>query len=49
MIVYATATDQSIARLFIAGVIPGIVLAGLIMGFIVCWALLNSAEFVSNH
>ena len=35
MIVYATATDQSIARLFIAGVIPGIVLAGLFMGFIV--------------
>jgi tripartite ATP-independent transporter DctM subunit len=41
MIVYATATDQSIARLFIAGVIPGIVLAGLFMGFIVGWALLN--------
>jgi tripartite ATP-independent transporter DctM subunit len=41
MIVYATATDQSIARLFIAGVIPGIMLAGLFMGFIVVWALLN--------
>ena len=35
MIVYATATDQSIARLFIAGVIPGIMLAVLFMGFIV--------------
>ena len=41
MIVYATATDQSIARLFIAGVIPGIMLAGLFMGFIVVWALFN--------
>ena len=41
MIVYATATDQSIARLFIAGVIPGIMLALLFMGFIVGWALLN--------
>ncbi len=41
MIVYATATDQSIARLFIAGVLPGIMLAGLFMGFIVGWALLN--------
>lgn len=41
MIVYATATDQSIARLFIAGVVPGIVLAGLFMGFIVLWALFN--------
>ena len=27
MIVYAAATDQSIARLFIAGVMPGIMLA----------------------
>ncbi len=32
MIVYATATDQSIARLFIAGVIPGIMLALLVHG-----------------
>jgi tripartite ATP-independent transporter DctM subunit len=44
MIVYATATDQSIARLFIAGVVPGIVLAGLFMGFIVVWALFNHAR-----
>ena len=41
MIVYATATDQSIARLFIAGVLPGIMLAALFMGFIAVWALLN--------
>jgi tripartite ATP-independent transporter DctM subunit len=41
MIVYATATDQSIARLFIAGVLPGIMLAVLFMGWIVVWALLN--------
>src|SRR3954465_11212765 len=44
MIVYATATDQPIARLFIAGVIPGIMLAGLFMGFIVVWALLNKGR-----
>jgi len=44
MIVYATATDQSIARLFIAGVIPGIVLAGLFMGFIIVWALVNKSR-----
>src|SRR5665647_2446781 len=41
MIVYATATDQSIARLFIAGLVPGIMLAGLFMGFIMVWAALN--------
>jgi tripartite ATP-independent transporter DctM subunit len=41
MIVYAAATDQSIARLFIAGVVPGLLLAGLFMGFIITWALIN--------
>jgi tripartite ATP-independent transporter DctM subunit len=41
LIIYATVTEQSIARLFIAGVIPGIVLAGLFMGFIIVWALVN--------
>jgi tripartite ATP-independent transporter DctM subunit len=41
MIVYAAATDQSIARLFIAGVMPGIMLALLFSGYIVVWALFN--------
>ena len=41
MIVYAAATDQSIARLFVAGVVPGIMLAALFMGYIVVWALFN--------
>lgn len=41
MIVYASATDQSIARLFIAGVLPGILLASLFMGYVMVWATLN--------
>lgn len=41
MIVYGVAADVSIAKLFIAGVIPGILLASLFMGYIVVWALLN--------
>ena len=44
MIVYAAATDQSIARLFIAGVIPGLLLAGLFMGYIMAWALINRSK-----
>lgn len=44
MIVYAAATDQSIARLFIAGVIPGLLLAGLFMSYIMVWASLNGAK-----
>ena len=41
MIVYGVAADVSIARLFIAGVIPGIVLTGLFMAYVGGWSLLN--------
>ncbi len=41
MIVYGVAADVSIAKLFIAGVLPGIVLATLFMGYIVVWSLLH--------
>lgn len=41
MIVYGAATEQSIARLFIAGVVPGVALAGLFMLYVAGWALLN--------
>ena len=41
LIVYGVGTDQSIARLFIAGVIPGIMLVIMFMGYVVAWSLLN--------
>ncbi len=41
MIVYGVSADVSIARLFIAGVVPGILLAVLFSGYIAIWALLN--------
>lgn len=44
MIVYGVATDVSISKLFIGGVIPGILLGGLFMGYIVVWALLNPGK-----
>lgn len=41
MIVYAVAAEVSIVRLFIAGVIPGIVLMLLFSSYIAVWALMN--------
>jgi tripartite ATP-independent transporter DctM subunit len=39
LIVYGAATEQSIARLFLAGVVPGAMLAGLFIGWIMIWSL----------
>lgn len=44
MIVYGVTANVSIAKLFIAGVIPGVLLAGLFMGYIIVWALLNPGK-----
>ncbi len=41
LIVYGAATEQSIARLFLAGVLPGLMLAALFAGYIMIWAMLN--------
>ncbi|MBS0335833.1 MAG: TRAP transporter large permease subunit [Proteobacteria bacterium] len=39
MIVYGVAADVSIARLFVAGVLPGVMLMTLFSGYIAIWAL----------
>jgi len=44
MIVYGVSSNVSIAKLFIAGVIPGILLALLFSGYIVAWALLHPEQ-----
>lgn len=41
LIVYGVATEQSIARLFVAGVLPGLLLVLLFVGYVVVWSLLN--------
>lgn len=41
LIVYGVATEESIARLFIAGILPGIMLVALFMGYVGVWSLLN--------
>jgi tripartite ATP-independent transporter DctM subunit len=44
MIVYGVAADVSIAKLFIAGIVPGLVLASLFMGYIIVWSLLHPSQ-----
>jgi tripartite ATP-independent transporter DctM subunit len=44
MIVYGLVAEVSIARLFIAGVLPGIMLMCLFMGYVMIWALLNPSK-----
>jgi tripartite ATP-independent transporter DctM subunit len=41
LIVYGAATEQSIARLFLAGIVPGLMLAALFAGYVMVWAMLN--------
>jgi C4-dicarboxylate transporter, DctM subunit len=44
MIVYGVSADVSIARLFAAGVLPGLLVAGLMMAYVIGWALLNPGK-----
>ncbi len=41
MIVYGVAAEVSIAKLFMAGVLPGLLLGSLFSGYLMVWALLN--------
>ena len=47
MIVYGVAADVSISKLFIGGVLPGILLATLFMGWVVVWSLMNPDKIPS--
>jgi len=49
LIVYGAATEQSIARLFLAGVLPGLMLAALFSGYIMLWASLNRARMPASE
>jgi tripartite ATP-independent transporter DctM subunit len=44
MIVYGVTANVSIAQLFIAGVLPGLLLAALFMGYVMVWAWMNPGK-----
>ncbi|MEY5022236.1 MAG: Sialic acid transporter permease protein SiaT, partial [Pseudomonadota bacterium] len=48
MIVYGVTADVSIAKLFIAGILPGLMLACLFSGYIIYWALRHPEQVPAN-
>ena len=41
MIVYGVSADVSIARLFVAGILPGVILASMFSSYLALWSLVN--------
>ena len=44
LIVYGVTINESITKLFVAGIIPGLVLAGLFMTYIIAWHFLKPGQ-----
>jgi tripartite ATP-independent transporter DctM subunit len=44
LIVYGVTINESIAKLFIAGILPGLVLAALFMGYVMIWSTLHKEQ-----
>ncbi|WP_163834219.1 TRAP transporter large permease [Spartinivicinus ruber] len=49
LIVYGVAAEVSIARLFIAGILPGILLVSLFMGFTMLWSAFNKRNLMATN
>ena len=44
LIVYGVTINESISKLFIAGILPGIVLAAMFMGYVALWSVFRRSE-----
>ena len=44
LIIYGVTVQESIAKLFIAGIIPGIMIAIIFMSYVIIWSLINKNE-----
>ncbi len=44
LIIYGVTVQESIAKLFIAGVIPGIMIALIFMSYVIIWSLINKKD-----
>lgn len=48
LIVYGIVAQQSIARMFIAGILPGLLLISLFMGYVIVWSWLHPDRVPAN-
>lgn len=48
LIVYGIVAQQSIARMFIAGILPGLLLVSLFMGYVILWSWLHPERVPAN-
>ena len=47
LIIYGVTVQESIAKLFVAGIIPGIMIALIFMGYVILWSIFNKKEMPS--
>ena len=48
LIIYGVTVQESIAKLFIAGIIPGIMIALIFMSYVMIWSLINKKSMPKN-
>ena len=44
LIIYGVTVQESIAKLFMAGILPGIMIAIIFMFYVICWSLINKNQ-----
>ena len=49
LIIYGVTTQESIAKLFIAGILPGIMIALIFMSYVIIWSLINKKEMPISY
>ncbi len=49
LIIYGVTVQESIAKLFIAGIIPGIMIALIFMSYVILWSLMNKNKMPITH
>ena len=49
LIIYGVTVQESIAKLFIAGIIPGIMIAIIFMLYVIIWSIINKREMPTSN